>query len=415
MANPWDELEVLEDNTFVETKPIVNKQSNSPWEELEKVSDNNDNFDDPYNMDFENTQKSVKPNPVTQVVSSIPEAAKQFGTRAVKSFPQFGVGVNDLVSLVGDKTGLQGLSDFGRSNAQFWQEQSDKIQIDPKYQGVKGLSSPETFLPTVAGSVGDQATNLITAMGGGAGGAGAAARLGLNGLSKAGLIAAGTSIPNVAQEGTYLDKIQQFQELNGRLPNEQEIKQIQNVALGEKGVNTVLETVADKFLFGKLFPNGITSKGIKQIAKNAGEQAATEAITEGLQEGVSIGAEKALGINQGNNLQRLADSMAIGGITGGVTGGGATAISQPLDTQIPQQASEALKNVSAQIVNNGKVLYNSATDALNNAGQAINNRINAPTAFDSLRQLSQMPIEEVAPQTVAKQNAQNIENLPTFN
>ena len=65
------------------------------------------------------------------ILASTPEALKQFGTRAVKSYPEFGKGVNDAVALLGDKTGLQGLSDFGRSNAAFWQEQSDKIQIDP--------------------------------------------------------------------------------------------------------------------------------------------------------------------------------------------------------------------------------------------------------------------------------------------
>ena len=108
-------------------------------------------------------------------VASIPEAGKQFGVRAVKSFPEFARGVNDLTALIGDKTGLNGLSDFGRSNAEFWQNQSDKIQIDPKYQGLKGLSSKETLLPTVLGSVGDQFTNLLMAGGGGGAGAKAAA------------------------------------------------------------------------------------------------------------------------------------------------------------------------------------------------------------------------------------------------
>ena len=121
-------------------------------------------------------------------IASVPEAGKQFGVRAVKSFPEFAKGLNDLVALAGDKTHLQGLSDFGRSNAEFWQQQSDKIQIDPKYQGLQGLKSKETFLPTVLGSVGDQATNLLTAAGGGAGGAKLAAQAGLKGLAKAGVI-----------------------------------------------------------------------------------------------------------------------------------------------------------------------------------------------------------------------------------
>ena len=78
------------------------------------------------------------------ILASTPEALKQFGTRAVKSYPEFAKGLNDLVALAGDKTGLQGVSDFGRFNAQYWQEQSDKIQIDPKYPGVKGLQSKES-------------------------------------------------------------------------------------------------------------------------------------------------------------------------------------------------------------------------------------------------------------------------------
>ena len=153
-------------------------------------------------------------------------------------------------------------------------------------------------------------------------GAKVAAQLGAKGLAKAGLITAGTSLPNLAQEGQYLDKIEQFNQIYGRIPTQEELAQIQNVALGEKAINTALETVADKMLFGKLLPEGTVTKSVKGILKSAGQQALTEAATEGMQESVSIGAEKLLGINQGDNLARLADSMAIGGITGGVIGGG---------------------------------------------------------------------------------------------
>ena len=352
-------------------------------------------------------------------VASIPEAGKQFGVRAVKSFPEFARGVNDLTALIGDKTGLNGLSDFGRSNAEFWQNQSDKIQIDPKYQGLKGLSSKETFLPTVLGSVGDQATNLLMAGGGGGAGAKAAATMGLKGAAKAGLITAGTSIPNLAQEGTYLDKIQQFQELNGRMPTLEELKQIQNVALGEKAINTALETVSDRLLFGKFFPEGAVTKGVKGVIKSAGQQALTEAATEGMQEGVSIGAEKLLGMNQGDNLARLADAMAIGGVTGGVMGGVGTAASQPLNTQFDENQSainpvEAIQNVSAKIVDGGKVLYDSAADKLNAATNAINDVVNTPDTFDTLRSLSKSGalsnsnnIEKIAPKTFAKQKAKD--------
>ena len=362
-------------------------------------------------------------------VASIPEAGKQFGVRAVKSFPEFARGVNDLTALIGDKTGLNGLSDFGRSNAEFWQNQSDKIQIDPKYQGLKGLSSKETFLPTVLGSVGDQATNLLMAGGGGGAGAKAAATMGLKGAAKAGLITAGTSIPNLAQEGTYLDKIQQFQELNGRMPTLEELKQIQNVALGEKAINTALETVSDRLLFGKFFPEGAVTKGVKGVIKSAGQQALTEAATEGMQEGVSIGAEKLLGMNQGDNLARLADAMAIGGVTGGVMGGVGTAASQPLNTQFDENQSainpvEAIQNVSAKIVDGGKVLYDSAADKLNaaasniaNATTAVGDMVSAPSSFDTLRALSKEGalsnhIENIAPNTVKKQRAKKIKNNP---
>ena len=327
-------------------------------------------------------------------IASIPEAGKQFGTRAVKSYPEFAKGMNDLVSLVGDKTHIQGISDFGRSNAAYWQEQSDKIQIDPKYQGIQGLTSKETFLPTVLGSVGDQATNLLTAAGGGAGGAKLAAQAGLKGLARAGVVTAGTSVPNLAQEGSYLDKIEAFQAINGRMPTQEELVQIQNVAIGEKALNTALETVSDRLLFGKIFPEGAVTKGVKGVLKNAGQQALTEAGTEGMQEGVSIGAEKLLGLNQGDNASRLLDAMAIGGVTGGVIGGGSHLVAQPYNTQFTENQNnnvnpvDAVKKVSAQIVNNGKVLYDSAADSLNNAVNNINNTVNQPSSFDVLMQLS---------------------------
>lgn len=352
-------------------------------------------------------------------LASTPEALKQLGQGAIHSFPEFGKGLNDLVALVGDKTGLQGVSDFGRSNAEFWGDLADRTQRDQKYQGVKGLSSKETFLPTVLGSVGDQTANLLMAGGGGAAGAKAATALGLKGLAQAGLITAGTSIPNLAQEGQYLDKIQAFQQLNGRMPTIEELKQIQNVALGEKAINTALETVSDRLLFGKLFPQGAITKNVKGVIKNAGQQALTEAATEGMQESVSIGAENMLGINQGNNLERLADSMAIGGITGGVIGGGASLASQPYNAQFPENQNsinpiEAVQNVSAKIIDGGKVLYDSAADKLNAATNAINDVVNTPDTFDTLRSLSKSGalsnsnnIEKIAPKTFAKQKAKD--------
>lgn len=348
-------------------------------------------------------------------VASLPEAAKQFGTRAVKSYPEFGKGLNDLVTLIGDKTGIDGLSNFGRSNAEFWQNQSDKIQVNPKYQGIKGLSSKETLIPTVLGSIGDQVTNILTAAGGGAGGAGLAGKLGLNGLAKAGLITAGTSVPNLAQEGSYLDKIQQFQAINGRMPTADELKQIQNVAIGEKTVNTALETIADRLLFGKLFPSGTVTKSVKGIIKDIGQQGLTEAATEAMQEGVSIGAEKLLGLNNDDfaaNMGRVGDSAAIGGIVGMGMGGAGSIAARPYDTQFEQNTNtnQGIKDVSAKILNKGKVLYDSAADTVNN----INNALNTSDTFDSLMELSRNGdlsknrIEEIAPNTVKKEKTKKI-------
>lgn len=299
-------------------------------------------------------------------ISSLPEAGKQLGIRAVKSYPEFAKGANDLIALTGDKTGLKGLADYGKQGAEFWKNASEKIPIDPKYQGMQGLSSKETFLPTVFGSIGDQTMNIATALAGGAGGAKAAAQLGAKGLAKAGLITAGASIPNLTQEGQYLDKIEQFKQIYGRIPTQEELAQIQNVALGEKTINTALETVADKLLFGKLFPEGTVTKSVKGILKNAGQQALTEAATEGMQESVSIGAEKLLGINQGDNLSRLTDSMAIGGITGGIIGGGSTAVSQPYSNNFTKQETpQFVKDVSATIIDPAKVVADEIVNRLN--------------------------------------------------
>lgn len=342
------------------------------------------------------------------VVASIPEATKQFGSRAVKSYPEYAAGLNDLLANVGDKVGAKKLSDFGRSNYEFWKEQSGKIPVNQKYQGVAGLLNPSTILPTITGSVGDQATNIINAVGGGAIGAKAAAKLGLGGLAKTGLVTVGTSIPNLAQEGTYLDKIEAFQKINGRTPTVDEMKQIQNVAFAEKATNTALETIADKLLFGKVFPQGTTTKSVKNFLKNIGQQSLTEAGTEAMQEGVSIGAEKVLGINQGDNLQRIADSAAIGGVTGGAMGGVASLATRPYETQFAEPIAET--SVSAKVLNNGKVLYDNTVNALNNVAENLNKN-----GFDKLRTLSKEgsfsnKVEQLAPKTAAKQTANNQKN-----
>ena len=256
------------------------------------------------------------------------------------------------------------ISNFARENAQTWGDVSDQIKIDPKYQGLKGLSSKETFLPTLFGEVGGQATNIAMAGGGAGAGAKVAGQLGLNGIAKAGLIGAGTALPNLAQEGQYLEKIEQFKAINGREPSKEELQQIQNVAFAEKAVNTALETIADKFAFTKLFPS-VVNKGVGNIAKNTVQQAITEGLTETAQEGVSIGAEKLLGINQGNNAQRVLESGVLGGLVGGVVGGGATALSQPYDTQFPQgEALQKAKDIIDKAVSKTKQANKSSFDDL---------------------------------------------------
>ncbi len=248
-------------------------------------------------------------------------------------------------------------------------------------------------------------------MAGGAGAANLAANLGLKGTAKAGLTFAGTAIPNLAQEGQYLDKVEAFKQINGRKPTKEELKQIQNVAFAEKATNTALESIADRMLFGKLFTQGNATKGLKNIAQNVLQQGVTEATTEGMQEGVSIGAEKVLGLNQGDNAERLLESTVIGGLTGGIIGGSATALSQPYDTQFKESnIAKAIKEVSSKIINDGKNLYNSS--------------INNSDTFDNLKTLSRdgslsnkkstntsKLLKEIAPKTYKKQNEVDNENI----
>lgn len=332
------------------------------------------------------------------IIASVPETVGTFGRAAKKSYYDFGTGVNDLLTLAGDKTGIKGLSDFGRSNAQFWQQRSGDVdqRINDKYQKLAGLTDASTVLPTIANAIGSQATNLLMAAGGGAGAGTLAKAAGLGKVGTGIATTAGTAVPNLAQEGQYLDKIEAFKNIYGRVPTKEELRVIQNVAMGEKATNAALETISDKLLFGKLFPQGVATKGAKDVLKNIGKQAVTEAGTEGMQEGVSIGAEKLLGINQGDNLARLGEAAGMGGLTGGILGGGATLASQPYDSQITAEPIEALKEVSAQILDNGKAIYDSA---------------NQPSGFDVLRQLSKEgaytnpSVEEIAPNTYQKQQA----------
>lgn len=335
---------------------------------------------------------------------------------------------NTLIGKVADNVlkNSANISEFGRNNADFWQEQSDKIQIDPRYQGLQGLKTKETFLPTLMGELGGQTTNIVMAGGGGAAGAKTAAQLGLKGLAKSALITAGTAIPNLAQEGQYLDKIEAFKQIYGRVPTADELAKIQNATLLEKGTNTALETFADRILFGRIFPKGTTSKGFKNVAKNAFEQGITEGITEGMQEGVSIAAEKALGINQGNNAERLLEASALGSLTGGVIGGGGSLISKNYNSQFKENPKQSktintVKNVSAKIINNGKELYNSTTKdsfddlkTLSREGSFNNANENAPNVKSQVIKLPSTEISElqkIAPKTIEKQILNNNDDV----
>ena len=82
---------------------------------------------------FDEIDKEVLQPTQTQpsVMSQIPgvalESAKQFGKRAIKSYPDFAKGLNDTVALIGDRFNNQTLSSFGRKNANFWEDVSNKI------------------------------------------------------------------------------------------------------------------------------------------------------------------------------------------------------------------------------------------------------------------------------------------------
>ena len=283
-------------------------------------------------------------------LSSLPEAGKQFGIRAVKSVPQFLSGLGDSLALTGDMTNWNGLSNYGRNAAGFYQKAADKIQIDPRYQGAKGFTKLETFVPTALGYVGDNATNIATTLLGIKGATTGLKALGLTGkgLKAAGYLGAAT--PNLVQEGEYLEKKEQFKKIYGREPNSTELKNIQNVALGEKGVNAALEGLSDLSLFGKFLPNG-TAKGLKKLGQDMFKQTITEAGTEGLQESVSIGAEKLLGINKESgldNFKRAGEAAIIGGVTGGILGGAFSGIGTIAD-RIQQTAPNTYAKQNIQM------------------------------------------------------------------
>ena len=361
------------------------------------------------------------------------ETGKQFGTRAAKSYLDFSKGLGDTGALISDKItkvkenipleirqkakpvayalspaiassidNSEASANFHKKNAEFWQNQSDKIQIDKEYSGLEGLSGGwKKAVPTIAGEIGGQATNLLMALGGGAAGGLAAKGLGVGKVATAGLVTTGTAIPNLTQEGNYLDKIKAFEKIHGRKPTQDELGLIQNVALGEKVINATAETVADKFLFGKIFPNsvpkGIKAKTIKAL-KDVGQQAFTEGLTETAQETISIGAENILGIaDNSQNAHRLIESGVIGGLTGGILGGAGSLASQPYNENFKQneKVNNYIANVYGKVLDGGKELYNSAVTGMKNI-------ISEPSAFDKMKELR----ADYTSQTIKPEEAQ---------
>lgn len=160
-----------------------------------------------------------------------------------------------------------------------------------------------------------------------------------------------------------------------------------------------------------MFPQGTVNKGIGNILKNTGEQAVTEGLTETAQEGVSIGAEKILGINQGNNAERLLESGIVGGLVGGAIGGGSTLISQPYNSQFEQQETlQKAKEIFDKAVNKSKEFTNKA-DSFDNLKElskdgTLNNKKRET-------KISKVPekLKDIAPKTYARQKAIEDKNI----
>lgn len=338
------------------------------------------------------------------MIHSIPEATKTFGQGLALGNHRIGAGLGDVLAFAGDKYNIPTLSNYGRTVNEFWGNRANNIQMNPEYEQVKNITNPKMTLPIIANAIGSQGANTAQSLMGGVLGTA------MTGGNPVGGVA-GALMPNLILEGGYLDKIKDFQNKYGRIPTQEELAKIQNVALAEKGLNSAIETVADRLLFNKIFPNNPVQKGLKELGKRIGkgivEQGITEGITEGVQEGVSIGAEKLLNLNDKNlkeNLGRIGNSAGMGAIGGAFFGGTGGALAQQPTQKAQEQNNvspvDYAKEVSAKVLDGGKELYNNA--------------VNQPTAFDMMKTLSNngnySNIRELAPNIVAKQEQANNDN-----
>ena len=383
---------------YTEEKPIKHKKIE---EEPEITSSLLDGYVEP-------EQKPSVVNNVLQggvdMLQSIPEATKTFGQGLALGNHRIGAGLGDVLAFAGDKFSIPTLSNYGRTVNEFWGNKADNIQINPEYEQVKNITNPKMTLPIIANAIGTQGANTAQSLMGGVLGTA------MTGGNPVGGVA-GALMPNLILEGNYLDKIKDFQNKYGRIPTQEELAKIQNVTLAEKGLNSTIETVADRLLFNKIFPNNPVQKGLKELGKRIGkgifEQGLTEGITEGMQEGVSVGAEKLLNLNDQNlkeNLGRIGNSAGMGAIGGAFFGGTSGALAQqPVQRQQEQNNVNPIdyaKEVSAKVLDGGRELYNNA--------------VNQPTAFDMMKTLSNngnySNIRELAPNIVAKQEQANNDN-----
>ena len=339
------------------------------------------------------------------IIQSLPEATKTFGQGLALGNHRIGSGLGDVLAFAGDKYNIPTLSDYGRTVNEYWGNRANNIEMNPEYEQIKNITNPKMTLPVIANAIGSQGANMAQSLMGGVLGTA------MTGGNPVGGIA-GSLMPNLILEGSYLDKVREFQEKYNRIPTQEELIKIQNVSLAEKGLNSTIETVADKLLFNKFFPNNPVQQGVKELGKRIGkgiiEQGLTEGITEGMQEGVSVGAEKLLNLNDQNlkeNLGRIGNSAGMGAIGGAFFGGtGGALAQQPVQTQQEQTRVNPVdyaKEVSAKVLDGGRELYNNA--------------VNQPTAFDMMKELSNngnySNIRELAPNIANKQEKTNNDSL----
>ena len=140
----------------------------------------------------------------------------------------------------------------------------------------------------------------------------------------------------------YFDHQRTLEQQLGRALTTEERKSLSNIEAINASVQAGLESLADRIGLG-IFIDGLNKLGFK-VAKNAtrkeilsqfakvstdvfldvGVQAVDEGATEALQEGTLILTEGALGINEGDNYERIKKAASGGAIVGGLFGGAAS-------------------------------------------------------------------------------------------